>query len=89
MGTFGTVLIVVAILAALAAAISYWRSGEVYRDIGREHDLLRQAPPAADFTLRDEIRQLVVARNERRVRQGKEPLDVEEEVERELRELGA
>jgi hypothetical protein len=34
------------------------------------------------------VRQLVVARNERRLRQGKAPLDVEEEVERQLRELG-
>ena len=34
-----------------------------------------------------EVRQLVVARNERRVRQGKEPLDVDAEVERQLREL--
>jgi hypothetical protein len=34
------------------------------------------------------VRQLVVARNERRMRQGKPPLDVDEEVERQLRELG-
>ena len=31
----------------------------------------------------------MVARNERRARQGKPPLDVEAEVDRELRELGA
>jgi hypothetical protein len=30
----------------------------------------------------------VVARNERRQRAGKEPLDVEAEVERQVRELG-
>jgi hypothetical protein len=41
----------------------------------------------ADRELREEIRQLVVARNERRQRQGKEPLDVEQEIERQLREL--
>ena len=29
----------------------------------------------------------MIARNERRLRQGKEPLDVEAEVERQLREL--
>jgi hypothetical protein len=29
----------------------------------------------------------VIARNERRLRQGKEPLDVDAEVERQLREL--
>jgi hypothetical protein len=43
----------------------------------------------ADPALREEVRQLVVARNERRARQGKPPLDVEAEVERELRDLGA
>lgn len=89
MEAFGTVLIVLAVVAAVAAALSYWRSGDVYRDIGREHELLQQPPPATEFTLRDEIRQLVEARNERRLRQGKEPLDVDEEVERQLRELGA
>ena len=30
----------------------------------------------------------MIARNERRLRQGKEPLDVEAEVERQLRDLG-
>ncbi len=34
-----------------------------------------------------EVRQLVVARNERRARQGLEPLDVEAEVKRTLDEL--
>lgn len=37
--------------------------------------------------LRDEIRQVVVANNERRERRGEEPLDVEAEVEARLREL--
>ena len=35
------------------------------------------------------MRQLVIARNERRVRRGEEPLDVEAEVSRRLKELGA
>jgi hypothetical protein len=35
------------------------------------------------------VRQLVVARNERRMARGKEPLDVDAEVERQLRDLGA
>ena len=43
--------------------------------------------PTDDPALREEVRQLVVARNERRARQGKEPLDVEAEVDRQLREL--
>jgi len=36
--------------------------------------------------VREEIRQLVVANNERRERRGEEPLDVEPEVDRRLRE---
>jgi hypothetical protein len=44
---------------------------------------------AADPGLVEEVRQLVVARNERRARAGEPPLDVEAEVERQLRDLGA
>ena len=40
-----------------------------------------------DAALRDEVRQLVVARNERRAARGEPPLEVEEEVDRQLREL--
>ena len=49
------------------------------------------APPAQSeghpAGLVEEVRQLVVARNERRIRQGKEPLEVDKEVQRQLREL--
>ena len=44
-------------------------------------------PPRQGAQLREEVRQLVVARNERRARQGKEPLEVDAEVERQLQEL--
>jgi len=46
--------------------------------------------PAAghDEELRAEVRQLVIARNERRRRAGLEPLDVAAETERQLTELG-
>jgi hypothetical protein len=40
-----------------------------------------------DAELREEVRQLVIARNERRMRQGKPPLDVEEEIARQLADL--
>ena len=40
-----------------------------------------------DAELRAEVRQLVVARNERRLREGLEPLDVEAETERQLADL--
>ena len=36
--------------------------------------------------IRVEIRQLIVANNERRVRRGEEPLDVESEIEKRIRE---
>jgi hypothetical protein len=48
---------------------------------------LTRAPAAVDDELREEIRQHVVARNARRVRAGAEPLDVEQEIERRIREL--
>lgn len=37
-----------------------------------------------DEKLRAEVRELVIARNERRMRRGQEPLDVEAEVERQV-----
>ena len=62
--------------------------GEAPLDVDAEIAALKPAAPAADEGLRDEVRQLVVARNERRMRRGQEPLDVEQEVERQLRDLG-
>ena len=46
-----------------------------------------EPPTRHDAALVAEVRQLVVARNERRVRQGLEPLDVDAEVARTLEEL--
>jgi hypothetical protein len=89
---FGTVLIVVCVLGIVAAAISYWGSGKIYSGLGRTGGLSMDddvgRPAASEPGLRDEVRQLVQARNERRQRQGKAPLDVEAEVDRELRDLG-
>lgn len=45
-----------------------------------------EAAPDELGGIREEIRQLVVANNERRERRGEDPLDVESEVERRLRE---
>jgi hypothetical protein len=63
--------------------------GQPALDVDAEIAKLTQpaAPAAADEGLREEVRQLVVARNERRLRQGKEPLDVEAEIDRQLRDL--
>jgi hypothetical protein len=140
--TFGTVVIVVAVLGAVVAAFAFARSGAVYDELGKgdlaldepelrkgpqpgsaawraEADMeLRQLleakaaraeargevpidveaelarlsapPPSIDPGLRAEVRDLVIASNERRLRRGLEPIDdVEAEVERRLRDLGA
>jgi len=68
------------------------RRGEAPLDVEAETTrLLASAGPTAasrgeeiEAELRQEVRQLVVSRNERRLRQGLEPLDVEAETERQL-----
>ena len=62
--------------------------GEEPLDVDAEVDSLTRSAPA-DEGLREEVRQLVIARNERRARRGEDPLDVESEVDRQLRDLGA
>ena len=62
--------------------------GQAPLDIEAEVAALTRPAPSVDEGLRDEVRQLVIARNERRARRGEEPLDVEAEVERQLRDLG-
>ena len=73
---FWTVLLIVVIGGAVVAVFTFLGTGKLYDQIGR-----------GGLSLREEIRQLVVARNERRARAGKEPLDVDAEVERQVREL--
>ena len=57
------------------------------RDV--EAELRALEAPAVDPELREEVRTLVVATNARRAARGQEPLDVDAEVDRRLRELGA
>jgi hypothetical protein len=61
------------------------RRGEPPLDIGAE--LARLTRPALDAELQEEIRQLVVARNHRRMRRGEPPLDIEAEVGRQISRL--
>jgi hypothetical protein len=85
---FGIVLVVVVILAAIVAVITVAGSGRAYDQIGRGGLSLRDGSdrsardraPAAAGERDEEIRQMLRARNARRVRQGKEPLDVEAEL---------
>jgi hypothetical protein len=90
---FGTVLVVVVAVAGLVAIATFLTSGRLYDHIGRGGLSLRDGSDrpadepvpgssAAAAEREAEIRQMLAARNERRVRQGKEPLDVEKELER-------
>ena len=63
------------------------RRGEPETDVEQELRRLTGAAPAIDAGLRDEIRDLVIARNHRRARRGEPALDVDAEVERQITEL--
>ena len=81
---FGTIIIIVAVVAVLLAAVSYWGSGRIYGSIG-DSDLIMQretasaAPDSAEA--REEIRQMLEAKSARREARGEAPLDVEAELE--------
>jgi hypothetical protein len=86
---FGIVLVVVVVLAAIVAIVTFLGTGRAYEQIGRGGLSLgdgsdrpaRDPTPAMAAGERDaEIRQMLEARNARRVRQGKEPIDIEAEL---------
>jgi hypothetical protein len=80
---FGTVVIVVAIVAVLVAAVSYWGTGRIYAGLGREGGLDMRREPAAPSTgpeVQEEIRQMLEAKSHRRQARGEAPLDVEAEL---------
>jgi hypothetical protein len=81
---FGTIIIVVAVVAVLLAVLSYWGSGRMYGSIG-ESDLMmggETSPAAPDSAeARDEIRQMLEAKSARRQARGEQPLDVEAELD--------
>ena len=55
-----------------------WRAARAPLDVDAEYAALTRAGrPGRDEALRDEVRQLVIASNERRARRGEPPLDVE------------
>jgi hypothetical protein len=82
---FGTVVIVVACVAVLVAAVSFWGSGRIYSGLGREGglDMRRETAvaPATGEEAREEIRQMLEAKSRRRVARGEEPLDVDAELD--------
>jgi hypothetical protein len=82
---FGTVIIVVSILAVVVAAVSYWGSGRVYRGIGASDLVMERergaaAAPPDSAEAREEIRQMLEAKSARREARGEAPLDVEAEL---------
>jgi hypothetical protein len=90
---FGFVLFGVIAVAAIVAVASLSGRKRLYENIGRgamsmHHDRLRGGggPPAGSAAATaerdEEIRQLVAARNERRIRRGEPALDVEAELAR-------
>jgi hypothetical protein len=80
---FGTIIIIVAVVAVLLAAASYWGSGRIYGSIGESDlDMRREtggaAPDSAEA--REEIRQMLEAKSARRQARGEQPLDVDAEL---------
>lgn len=83
MDAFGTVLIAVSLLAVVVAAISYWGSGRIYSGLGRGDLELERDHPASSGSAaeaREEIRQMLQAKSERREARGEAPIDVEAEL---------
>ena len=82
---FGTVVIVVAIVAVLAAALSYRGTGRIYAGLGREGglDMTREpAAPASGAEVQEEIRQMLEAKSQRLQARGEPGLDVDAELAR-------
>ena len=85
MEPFGVVLIVVCVLAVIAAAISYWGTGNIYKGIGRSgpfsiDDAEPRPSPTSPAEAREELRQMLEAKSARREARGEAPLDVDAEL---------
>ena len=87
---FGPVLFIVCGVGIVAAFLALASSGAVWKEFGRNRLILDRDLPggpvpgsAAALLERDaEIRQLLEARNARRLRRGERPIDVEQELAR-------
>lgn len=84
---FATIVWVVAVVGAIVAVYTLAGTGRSYREIGGgglvrdRHDARGgEAAPASAAERDEEIRQMVEARNARRVRRGQAPLDVDAEI---------
>jgi hypothetical protein len=84
---FGVVIFAVVIVAGIIAVATLFMRGKAYDQIGRGGLFEEESRPAPTGAMAarerdDEIRQMLVARNERRERRGEAPLDVEAELTR-------
>ena len=86
--TFGTVVIVIGVVAAFAAAFAYIGSGRLYEGIGKGAFSLDQpdrpkgpqpGSAAYDAEAEAETRQMLEAKSALRVARGESPLDVDAE----------
>jgi hypothetical protein len=93
---FGTVMIVVAIVAAVVAVASFWGTGRIYSGLGRTGSLTMDgdeygpAPSAPTSPeAREDIRQMLEAKSARLEARGEKPLDVDAELQSLTRSTGA
>jgi hypothetical protein len=85
---FLVVVVTVSLVAFVAAIVALATSGGAYDQIGRGGLSLGDDAPLRRETAADlaaEVRELVEARNARRIARGEPPLDVEAEVAKALR----
>ena len=83
-------MIIIAVVAGIAAIISYMGSGDIYKGIGKgafalDRDETPRGPrPGSAAALReqeDEVRQMLQAKSDRREARGEAALDVDAEVQ--------
>ena len=89
-GAFGTVIVVVCIAAVVVGLLAVIANRNTWEEYGKDGLLMDaeaarapSAAPAGSLHERDEeIRQMLQARNARRLRRGEQPIDVEQELSR-------
>jgi hypothetical protein len=85
--TFNIVIWIVCILAVVIAFVALIATRKTWQDFGKgqfvmDRDESRPSAGAAMAERDTEIRQLLEARNARRVRRGEQPIDIEQEMNR-------
>jgi hypothetical protein len=85
-GAFGIVIWVVCIVAAVLGLAALLSNRRTWDDYGKDQLLMdSESPPGGSAGARErdeEIRQMLEARNARRLRRGEEPLDIQQELSR-------